>query len=1859
MPPQKFGGGHEDFQREMDALRRLRGEAEATSRAEQQVVRETERATEAERTANRQRVDRNRLERENAEAAERQRTVRGVKPEADIASDTAAIRENTRARRENADAMTRQAAEARRLQAARERESLIARGAAAGTLQVLPVAAAAGAAAGAATRYSIRETTTGRPVSGAFASQEAAQRRLAQLMQENLTAQQAITAAALERARNERALVVQGARELAARVTATRAIEHYGELVNAEAAGEGERALGAAPGTGVSRRPGYTSEYAWRRAAGLPPGGEPPGGLPPGEPPYRQIPYRGELIRHPELFGQGDYGPNYKVGYGGPGVVRERGGGSTLYSSEQVAGSAKAADAAFHANERLAGSEARAAAASRQAAVEFGTANQMLYKHGALTSEFVQAAYRGEVTLRDLGNQVALTIGKFAGWTVAATLVYGAVRAVGQLGHGAIESNRAVAELGRYINGLDTQRARQQIRDLAREMNLPIEVVAKQFEASARLTGDTAAKRGPRAAQDQAQSIARTTLLLSRVGDLDPDVAQKYTAALTTGFRLSSKELAGVIDGLNQLQNKMNIPFDVSAQASATAAGTVRAAGGTPEVLNALVAAARRGSGFSGQILGTTFSRAATMIGRPSNRAALTGFGIDPDQTFDEIFRQAMHLTQTHQVKGRDIIRLATALSSPQLAGRGIAAALQNPALFKEAIQQQGPQSKGSAERELHQMLKAVDEQIRRIGVNLANLGSALEQSGVLIPLGLMVKLLNLGLGTTVKIVEAFDKLPSALRVPLVLIAEMAAGMALMQRAGAFRAGGALTARFPNLSILDSPDARLKGLIVRGSREQLDFANASREGAARNYAAAAFREEAHVSTLANFRRDYNARKRAGTLPEPDTTARVRLDEKMAAAEAEIKASEDRLAAMKRETLASQRYVLRAQQELTEAQALTTAEARRYAVVNEIPFPASNRHPDPTGAQFLPRIANREGEHGSPVDVLTYMKRAEEEMGLYAPATHELSSFNKGAQDMGKRIRGWSGEVSVMGRSIDTSSVAVRGGQRMVARTVESAGRARDSAARMATSLRGMSSGFGELAAALGPLDYALIGIPVAIELGDAIRNSVNKHIATIDALSNADPANANDNKQILARGRDAIARQKKGPNTVENILGAPGYLLGGPIGQHLLASGYKSAWNKISGVDSAADAGRRNEQLEKDIARAQAAQRKSGKPIQARWYDEITRDVSRVRAERESFSIGAAAYERELDKLTTEAMTGRGGRKQYSALNQALAQSRAEVGDVRAARAAVGRLDDKGLAQMVQVQGEQLNQFGSGTSQGRGARLLLLEAYRRASQQYGDSTSPQDVQALQQVRSAVFQSLDQSAQADLQLALGGAGSERDRQAAYAAAGRSYDQILKYARDRHDTALEREAIAAQRTIAASSYQDRVQGRDIYSQTRQAGTADPIRQARDAERVAQRNLRDARASGTNRDVQQAIKAVRDTRTQRVKAELDNLRSEGDLQTARGPQDPVSQARAAARQAQRTYSFMQAHRRQFSPTERRDALKAVIEANRAVDQSIIQAANDLLDVQTQLAQARDEGDPVAQAADALRGARAQRVDPNDPTSGPRKQLAILQARNQGKQAAQELAKARAEYTAALAGDDPRAQARAQIGVDQLAVSQARRGTAAWYQAKAQLIQDQRGLQQANADYAQARYEYLESLTTDPVKQARLQARAARAAVSGTTGAARLRALAAARNAQRNVIETQVQQREGDIDFNLTMEHISRQTAISQLQSLLKTHGLTKQVRRDILTKIKGLQDEANQDAQGFNLDVGNIKLPTIYDVRRALAPARQMVSDARASMRMSVSVGDITITDPAAADNFWQGMDRTLNTTVAAGARAALPR
>src|SRR5207237_5062834 len=174
-------------------------------------------------------------------------------------------------------------------------------------------------------------------------------------------------------------------------------------------------------------------------------------------------------------------------------------------------------------------------------------------------------------------------------------------------------------------------------------------------------------------------------------------------------------------------------------------------------------------------------------------------------------------------------------LSTPQLAGRGVIAALQNPKLYRQAQGLEDPDTaKGSAERELAQMVKSWREQAIALANDLRQLGGALEESGLMAPLGIMLKTLN-AIGDVVQfLIGGFnDLLPPGLRQGVALLVEAAAAMAVLRRVGAFRAEGALARHFPQLASLEKPENQVKGLAVRGARDQVEEAERARESAAR------------------------------------------------------------------------------------------------------------------------------------------------------------------------------------------------------------------------------------------------------------------------------------------------------------------------------------------------------------------------------------------------------------------------------------------------------------------------------------------------------------------------------------------------------------------------------------------------------------------------------------------------------------------------------------------------------------------------------------------------------------------------------------------------------------------------------------------------------------------------------------------------------------------------------------------------------------------------------------------------------------------------------------------------------------------
>ena len=98
---------------------------------------------------------------------------------------------------------------------------------------------------------------------------------------------------------------------------------------------------------------------------------------------------------------------------------------------------------------------------------------------------------------------------------------------------------------------------------------------------------------------------------------------------------------------------------------------------------------------------------------------------------------------------------------------------------------------------------------------------------------------------------------------------------------------------------------------------------------------------------------------------------------------------------------------------------------------------------------------------------------------------------------------------------------------------------------------------------------------------------------------------------------------------------------------------------------------------------------------------------------------------------------------------------------------------------------------------------------------------------------------------------------------------------------------------------------------------------------------------------------------------------------------------------------------------------------------------------------------------------------------------------------------------------------------------------------------------------------------------------------------------AQAAEEQAKAGLRDAKFQDELDSIDFNQQMGTITGTEAIRALQEMLKATDLTKQQRRQLMLKIKGLQDDIRNTLTGSGLNIPTeIKLPTAYEVRRSLA-------------------------------------------------------
>lgn len=169
---------------------------------------------------------------------------------------------------------------------------------------------------------------------------------------------------------------------------------------------------------------------------------------------------------------------------------------------------------------------------------------------------------------------------------------------------------------------------------------------------------------------------------------------------------------------------------------------------------------------------------------------------------------------------------------------------------------------------------------------------------------------------------------------------------------------------------------------------------------------------------------------------------------------------------------------------------------------------------------------------------------------------------------------------------------------------------------------------------------------------------------------------------------------------------------------------------------------------------------------------------------------------------------------------------------------------------------------------------------------------------------------------------------------------------------------------------------------------------------------------------------------------------------------------------------------------------------------------------------------------------------------------------------------------------------------------------------QAGWQIIQAQRAVVAARIQYRQTQA----TVAGHTVKAAEIGIQLAKAQLAtakklsgGRSSAEVIQARAGVLEAQAALRDTKLQYELETIDFNKEMGKITGQEAVKALQAMLKATNLTEQQRRQIMLKIKGLQDDIRNQltGSGFNIP-GEIKMPTAYEVRRSLGAdaARQAI-------------------------------------------------
>jgi hypothetical protein len=1102
------------------------------------------------------------------------------------------------------------------------------------------------------------------------------------------------------------------------------------------------------------------------RAAGAAVGAAAVGGraaLPPPPPPPVAREPGTAVQRHPTLYGYGGVTPPittepvYGPPPGAPRPVQEvnpfasgKRGVSTARLAETDAAAAAAttrmnaalaqeAAEAQVASEKLGLLQAqttRVAAATREAAVIQRLYSDELHRHGALTAEFIQAAARGEVTLRQLGNEILVTIGKFAGWTVAATAVYGVVRAIGVLGHGAVQAQSGVHTLDRVIQGVKPGQAVQAFNQLSKEFNVPLDVAV-----------DAVYRMGQSFhSLPEAVTAARAALYSYKTGEVDVASSTRNLIAITRGFGLGAHELLAVYNQINQAQNVFSLNIADAEKGIANAGGTFRNAGGDLTYLLSLFVAINKATAQSGTVIGTAINRGVTQFRTPKHQSMLEALGVDYDPAdFQKTIESAIQVAHKAGTTGLQRRELAQALFGNQYA-RLIEPVLNDPRILRQAQQRLDPSRRDvqtSAARELAKVLKQADEQLHQIGNTLQRIGAQMQQSGLFIFAGVLLQGTNHLLGALEQVLKVFNLLPSPLRDTLALLLEITLAMKVLSRFGVpQRLQG-----IPGLGGLVNPGNRLRQQALSDQNAIVAASTRQRESAANALSEARTTQRLNLAVRTPLQENI-ARELA--RPGLADSEREKLLQQQAAIERETIADQNRAAIAERRVLLAQEFLAEDERNLAAVKAANARNIEATLAQRKIlvtPFPGT------TKPEELP----------TPVTGTRFLEQAEEEK-------HAVVTRTPTADRVTRRLEGTLGTYAASLAATNRIGAPIERGTRAV---IDTTGRVVTSLERGTQGVRGMSARFSKLVESLGAFDYALIGIPVGLELLNLMNKAgedAGKRIDDLDKLydftSDRELQDKISSERQKAQQRPSRLSRFFGGGANPLISSGPGLLFN--LGAKL---------ERAVGIDAqspaeiAAQQRRLDAQAGNDlqgIAASQRQARAAGRPVPQRLPADIVRDINQVAGQARAGRISQKELSTALDRYAIEirtaySVTG----PQAKTMNETFANAQRLSGNLNDFSAALAKLDDKGLQAAFKLSADTLKTFGANSEQGRKALEQLEREYAEANSSRrlgrGDATA---IAALSQARDAFFGAINDAASAVLQEGLAGARTEGQRQRAF-------------------------------------------------------------------------------------------------------------------------------------------------------------------------------------------------------------------------------------------------------------------------------------------------------------------------------------------------------------------------------------------------------------------------------------------------------------------------------------------------------------